>query len=222
MSNNKTNNNNLIKAIQSFLIGNSKYIIIIISIVLILFILFQIYDYFSTKKLKNDSIIFFNSLEQNENILENYEQLSGNDNFYSILSILKIIKKNNENKNFEKSNELYKKILAEKKINDLYKSSIASQASYNLINATYIENSDIYFNDILFYIDNINEELSSYYSIKKELEYLYLVATIDYNNSSYVKNSKVFDKFNEIFNSDNISSSVKERVKKIHDFQLYK
>jgi len=30
------------------------------------------------------------------------------------------------------------------------------------------------------------------------------------------------DKYNEIFNSNLISTSIKERVKKIHEFQLYK
>ena len=44
---------------------------------------------------------------------------------------------------------------------------------------------------------------------------------IDLNKSEY-SNSKALDKYNEIFNSSLISASTKERVKKIHEFQLYK
>ena len=45
---------------------------------------------------------------------------------------------------------------------------------------------------------------------------------IDLNKSQYDNNSKVLDKYNEIFNSSLVSTSIKERVKKIHEFQLYK
>ena len=44
---------------------------------------------------------------------------------------------------------------------------------------------------------------------------------IDLNKFEY-SNSKALDKYNEIFNSNLISASTKERVKKIHEFQLYK
>ena len=40
--------------------------------------------------------------------------------------------------------------------------------------------------------------------------------------SEYKNNSRALDKYNEIFNSELISTSIKERVKKIHEFQLYK
>ena len=59
-------------------------------------------------------------------------------------------------------------------------------------------------------------------TIKKELEYLLIVSEIDLNKSEYNNNSKVLDKYNEIFNSSLVSASIKERVKKIHEFQLYK
>ena len=63
---------------------------------------------------------------------------------------------------------------------------------------------------------------TKYFPIKKELEYLLIVAEIDINNSDYTSNSNVFEIYNSIISSSLISSSIKERVKKIHEFQLYK
>ena len=91
-----------------------------------------------------------------------------------------------------------------------------------MINASYEDNTNNYLNDISIYINNINDELESYFSIKKELEYLLIITEIDLNKSEYNNNSKVLDKYNEIFNSSLVSASIKERVKKIHEFQLYK
>ena len=51
---------------------------------------------------------------------------------------------------------------------------------------------------------------------------LLIVTEIDLNKSQYDNNSIVLDKYNEIFNSSLVSTSIKERVKKIHEFQLYK
>ena len=116
---------------------------------------------------------------------------------------------------------MYKELLASSNLGDLYKSAIAANASYTMINASYEDNTNNYLNDISIYINNINDELDSYFSIKKELEYLLIVTEIDLNKSQY-SNSKALDKYNEIFNSSLISASTKERVKKIHEFQLFK
>ena len=91
-----------------------------------------------------------------------------------------------------------------------------------MINASYEEKTNNYINDISIYIDNISDELDGYFSIKKELEYLLIITEIDLNKTEYNSNSKAFNKYNEIFNSDLVSASIKERVKKIHEFQLYK
>ena len=155
-------------------------------------------------------------------VLAHLENLINDDNIFSVLSKLKLIQQNNENKNFSYSNELYKELLASSNLDTLYKSAIAANASYTMIDASYEENTNNYLNDILFYISNINDELDGYFSIKKELEYLIIVTKIDLNKSEYGNNSKALDKYNEIFNSSLVSASIKERVKKIHEFQLYK
>ena len=215
-------NNNLFNNLRNFIFRNYRIIIISLSILLILFIGFQINNYFKIQEIKKSSINFFNIINQNQEDLIDLENLIDDDNFFSVLSILKLIKKNNENKNFSYSNELYKELLAKSNLNNLYKSSIAANASYTMINASYIDNTDNYLNDISIYINRISDEFDGYFSIKKELEYLLIITEIDLNKSDYKNNSKALEKYNEIFNSTLVSTSIKERVKKIHEFQIYK
>jgi len=215
-------NKSLFKRIQNFIFTNYKNIIISLVILLILFIGFQIYNYFKIQDIKSSSISFFDIIQNDQNDLSNLENLINDDNIFSTLSKLKLIQANNKNKNYSYSNELYKELLSSSNLDDLYKSSIAANASYTMINASYEEKTNNYLNDISSYINSISNELDGYFSIKKELEYLLIVSEIDLNKSDYNNSSKALDKYNEIFKSSLISDSIKERVKKIHEFQLYK
>ena len=215
-------NNSLFKRIQNFIFTNYLKIIISLVILLIIFLGFQIYNYFKIQSIKNSSLSFFNIIQEDQNDLSNLENLIDDDNIFSILSKLKLIQKNNENKNYSISNEMYKELIASSNLDDLYISSISVNASYTMINASYEENTKKYLDDISSYINSISEELGSYFSIKKELEYLLIITEIDLDKSQYNNNSKALDKYNEIFDSSLVSTSIKERVKKIHEFQLYK
>ena len=215
-------NISLFKKVQKFIFANYRQLIISLVILFILFIGFQTYNYFKIQDIKKSSIGFFDIIQEDQNDLSNLENLIEDNNIFSILSKLKLIQKNNENKNFSYSNELYKELLTTSNLDDLYKSSIAANASYTMINASYEDNTNNYINDISNYIKNISDELEGYLSIKKELEYLLIITEIDLNKSEYSNNSKAIDKYNEIFNSNLVSASIKERVKKIHEFQLYK
>ena len=217
----ESKNINLFKNIQKFVMNNIKLIIITLIIIFILFIGFQIFNYFKIQQIKKSSIIFFNSIQENQSDFSQIENLLKSDGFFSILSKLKLIQKNNDDKNFSYSNELYKEIILSSKLDNLYKTSIAVNASYTLINASYEENTNSYLSDIAIYINNINDELDGYFSLKKELEFLLIITEIDLNKLEYKNNSKALDKYNEIFSSSLVSASVKERVKKIHEFQLY-
>ena len=215
-------NNSLLKKIQNFIFKNYIQLIISLVILLIIFIGLQTYNYFKIQDIKKSSISFFDIIQENQIDLASLENLIDEDNIFSILSKLKLVQKNNNNKNFSYSNELYKELLTSSNLDELYKSSIAANASYTMINASYEENTKNYLNDISSYINNISEDLDSYFSIKKELEYLLIVLEIDLNKSEYNNNSNALDKYNAIFNSSLVSTSIKERVKKIHEFQLYK
>ena len=220
--NEKNKNNNVFKKIQNFIFANYIQILISLVILLILFIGYQTYNYFKIRDIKNSSISFFNTIEVNQDDFSGLETLIDNNDIYSSLSKLKLIQKNIETNNFGYVNDLYKDLILSSDLNKLYKSAIAVHAAYTFINASYYKKSDIYLNDISNYINNISDEIDSYFSIKKELEYLLIVTEIDLNKSKYNNNSKALDKYNEIFNSSLVSNSIKERVKKIHEFQLYK
>ncbi len=215
-------NISLFKKIQNFIFTNYIQLLISLVILLILFIGFQTYNYFKIQDIKSSSISFFDIINENQDNLSSLENLIDDDNIFSILSKLKLIQQNNENKNFSYSNELYKELLSSSNLDDLYKSSISANASYTMINASYEENTNNYLNDISNYINNISDQLDGYFSIKKELEYLLIITEIDLNKSEYNNNSKALDKYNEIFNSTLVLASIKERVKKIHEYQLYK
>ena len=215
-------NNSLLKKIQNFIFKNYIQLIISLVILLIIFIGFQTYNYFKIQDIKNSSINFFDIIQDNPDDLSSLENLIDNDDIFSNLSKLKLIQKNIETNNFGYVNDLYKDLILSSDLNILYKSAIAAHASYTFINASYYKKSDIYLNDISNYINNISDEIDSYFSIKKELEYLLIVTEIDLNKSMYKSNSKALEKYNEIFNSSLVSASIKERVKKIHEFQLYK
>ncbi len=214
--------NNFFKKFQNFIYSNLRNILILIAIIFLIFISFQIYIYFSDQKLKNTSLKFFNSIQAGSEILDNLNEIKKSKNIYSTLSTLKLIQLNNEKKKFSISNELYKELIFSKNLDNLYKSSIAIHASYSLINASYIEKSNNYFNDISMFISNISDELESYYSIKREIEYLFFIAKLDINGLDYKNNMEVLNLYNNISNSNLISSSIKERVKKIHEFHIYK
>ena len=215
-------NNSLSKKIQNFFFKNYIQLIISLVILLIIFIGFQTYNYFKIQDIKNSSINFFDIIQDNPDDLSSLENFIDNDDIFSNLSKLKLIQKNIETNNFGYVDDLYKDLILSSDLNILYKSAIAAHASYTFINASYYKKSDIYLNDISNYINNISDEIDSYFSIKKELEYLLIVTEIDLNKSMYKSNSKALEKYNEIFNSSLVSASIKERVKKIHEFQLYK
>ena len=213
---------NFIQLFQNFVRNNFRRIIIFIGSLILLLIFIQIYSYYNDRNLKKTSIKFFNILDNEDKLITDMKDLSNDKNIYSILSQLKLIQVNNKNKNYDLSNEIYKQLIKSKYLNSIYLSAIATNASYTLINASYIENTSRYLNDISMYISFINDELESYQSIKKELEYLNIITEIDINNLDYKNNNSALELYDKISNSSLISSSIKERVKKIHEFQVYK
>tara|TARA_B100000575_G_scaffold4886_1_gene3634 strand:- start:1629 stop:2291 length:663 start_codon:yes stop_codon:yes gene_type:complete len=219
---NADNKKSLIQSFQNFVVTNYKIILSFAGVLIVIIALLQIYFYFSNQALKKTSIQFFNLIDKSDEIIQDLNSIKEKGNFYSVLSSLKLIEKNNENKDYFYSNELYKELLNFNKIEVLYKSSISAHASYTMIEASYHENSLDYIEDIKFYINNIDDSFESFTSIKKELQYLLIITELDLTNSEYKNNTEVLEMYNDIYNSNLISSTVKERVKKIHEFQLYK
>ena len=222
-----TDQNSLISKIQIFFKSNYKIISFLFLIFLIFFFLLQFFFYYKNNQILDISIKY-NQLKSNtssnlsnNDFKESLKQFSNNKNFYNILSKLEIIKINLEDNDIIKAKDNYFELLKNSKLSHIYKSAIATNAAYNLIDKIN-KNNHIeiinYINDLLFYID-VN--LESYYGYKIEIQYL--ISYIEYDNNS---TSSMFEKVEQLFElvqeNEQISADIKERVKKIHEFQKYK
>jgi len=204
----------------------NKYKIIIGSLIVIfiLFLSYQFYSYITVKNIHKNSIIYFNakSLEHDHDFYKIMEKLYLNKDFYSVVSTLEIININIENSNFSLAEKLYLKLLDDKNLEPVYLAAIASHASYTFINIQF-ENSNMnLIPNINNFINYINDNLNSYKGIKLELKYLLTIIEQDLNNNPQLINSNITNLYKLIMESKDISSSIKERVNKIYEFQIYK
>ena len=78
--------------------------------------------------------------------------------------------------------------------------------------------SSDYLNIINDFISYVDEDTDSYKGIKLELEYLTKILEAEKNNIHYSSFNAVNDIYVNIMNSNAVSSAIKERVNKIHEF----
>ncbi len=223
MNDNTIINKGFLSNLNSFIKNNLKKIIFLLSLCFVLFLFLQIYSLFITNKIQKNSVSFF-SLENNDDInslTEIITNLSNEKNFYGLLSKLELIKLNFANKNNEQAISLYFEIINNNDLNEIYKSAIASRASYQLIDINFRDLSSDYSKTINDYISFIDDKLDSYKGIKLELIYLTKILEVEKNNIKYTNLTEAIEIYNNIINS-NIASSIKERVNKIHEFYSHK
>ena len=224
MNENIVNKKSFFAQLNSVVRSNIKSIIIFLLLCFTFFLFYQIYNVYSSNKIKNNSIVFFNNQNlENQNIInDTILNLADDDSFYGILSKLELIKKHSQNKNYEDIKNIYNELLSDKKLDKTYQSAIATKASYEFIDINFSDLSKDYTQTIKFFISLIDDELITYQGVKLELSYLVAILNIKKNNLTYLKNSEILDLFNKIMSSDVASSSVKERVNKIHEFFSFK
>ncbi len=222
--NNTINKNNFITQAVSIFKANLKSIIILLSIIFIIFLSFQIYSFYSSNKILKHSITFFKAqnLEEIDTINDIIINLSNENNFYGILSKLELIKINLDKKNNQKVINLYLELLNNKSLDKIYKSAIASKASYQFINLNFENLSLDYFQVIKDFISYIDNDLVAYQGVKLELKFLTKILEVEKNNIKYHNFSEIIDMYNNIMNSDVVSSATKERINKVHEFYFYK
>ena len=223
MNENVVNNKNFFKKITDFFKTNIKTISIILFLLLLAFVFFQIYTFYSNSKIKKNSISFFQvhniediSLEKNT-ILE----LSNNKDIYGVLSKLQLIEINLNQQNYQDAINLYDELLNDTNLEIIYKSAIAAQASYKLLDLNFDDLSLNYLDIINNYIILIDEELNNFKSVKLELKYLREILFGEINKVKYQNNKEALNIHNSLMNSD-VGSSTKERINKIHEFFFYK
>lgn len=215
---------NLLNRIVSFTKSNFKIITILVSICFVFLLFFQIYSFYSLKKIQNNSVTYFNllNLEEIDSNQDLFLKLSKQDDFYGILSKLEIIEINYNNKNYQIVIDLYNELLENEKIDNIYKSAIATKASYKIIDISSNEVSEDYLNEINNFISNIDDSLINYQGVKLELNYLVKILEAERKNIIYLNNNEAIDLYESIMNSNNVTSSTKERINKIHEFYSYK
>ena len=222
MNNTNITKNNFLKVISNFAINNLKTIIISLLIIFLIFLIYQGYSFYEKNKLNKLSISYFENKDIEDELTQISElnSISKQNSFYSLLSKLELVNKHIEKNEFDKSIELYNEILSSKDLDSNYIAVIAIKGAYQLVDIAIEYNNNEYINVINKFISLIDDNLDNYQGNKNELLYLTSILSLN-DDSSYKNNSELLSLYENIISNDNISSTIKERVKKIHEFYIF-
>jgi len=220
MNDSAINKKSFISQVIEIIKTNLRNIIILLSLCFILFLFFQIYSFYISNKIQKNSISFFASQNTDDTnvIIDTITKLSNDNTFYSVLAKLELIDLNLKRNNIQDSISMYLEVINQNNLDSVYKSAIASKASYQLIDINLENLSSNYLNIINDFISYINDEANSYKGIKLELKYLIKILEVEKNSIDYSSFNEASDIYENIMNSDVVSSAIKERVNKIHEF----
>jgi len=220
MNENIANKKSFISQVTEIVKTNIRNIIILLSLCFVLFLSYQIYSFYISNKIQKNSISFFaaQNTDDTKVITDTITKLSDDNTFYGVLAKLELIEFNLEQNNIQDSISMYLEIINQNNLDSVYKSAIASKASYQLIDFNLENLSSNYLNIINDFISFINDESDSYKGIKLELMYLIKILEVEKNSIDYSSFNEVSDIYENIMSSDVVSSTIKERVNKIHEF----
>ena len=204
-----------------------KIIIGIVLFIFLLVIIIQVYFFYNNQKILDTSIVYSqikSDLENNE-FKELLNEISKEKNFYGVLAKIDIINLKLNNNELESAFQDYITLLNQNNLDNLYKSAISIQASYNFLSLLSDESNK---NELPEFSTKITELLSfvdpsidSYIGFNLEILYLLSILEQDFTNSLSLSN-KSKNLYQQIQEGDRVSAFIKERVKKINDFQKYK
>ena len=214
------NKKSFLSQVTEIIKTNFRNIIILLSLCFVLFLAFQIYSFYISNKIQKNSISFFSAQNTDDKnvIKDTITNLSDDNTFYGVLAKLELIDLNLKQNNIQDSVSMYLEVINTNNLDAVYKSAIASKASYQLIDINLEDLSADYLNiinDFIFYID---DETDSYKGVKLELQYLTKILEAEKNSINYSSFNEVNDIYENIMSSDVVSSAIKERVNKIHEF----
>ena len=220
MNDNVVNKKSFIIQVTEIIKTNLRNIIIFLSLCFVLFLSYQIYSFYISNKIQQNSISFFAAQNTDDAnvITDTITKLSNDNTFYSVLAKLELIDLNLKKNNIQDSISMYLELINKNNLDSVYKSAIASKASYQLIDINLENLSSNYLNIINDFISNINDEVDSYKGIKLELKYLIKILEVEKNSIDYSSFNEISDIYENIMSSDVVSSAIKERVNKIHEF----
>ena len=220
MNENIANKKSFISQVTEIVKTNIRNIIILLSLCFVLFLSYQIYSFYISNKIQKNSISFFavQNTDDTKVITDTITKLSDDNTFYGVLAKLELIELNLEQNNIQDSISIYLEVINQNNLDSIYKSAIASKASYQLIDINLENLSSNYLNVINNFISYIDDEADSYKGIKLELNYLIKILEVEKNSIDYSSFNEVSDIYENIMSSDVVSSAIKERVNKIHEF----
>ena len=220
MNDNVVNKKSFLSQVTEIVKTNIRNIIILLSLCFVLFLSFQIYSFYISNKIQKNSISFFAAQNTDDTnvITDTITKLSNDNTFYGVLAKLELIDLTLKQNNIEDSISMYLEIINQNNLESVYKSAIASKASYQLIDINFENLSSNYLNIINDFISYIDDETDSYKGIKLELKYLIKILEVEKNSIDYSSFNEVNDIYENIMSSDVVSSTIKERVNKIHEF----
>ena len=220
MNDNLVNKKSFLSQVTEIVKTNIRNIIILLSLCFVLFLSFQIYSFYISNKIQKNSISFFAAQNTDDTnvITDTITKLSNDNTFYGVLAKLELIDLTLKQNNIEDSISMYREIINQNNLETVYKSAIASKASYQLIDINFENLSLNYLNIINDFISYIDDETDSYKGIKLELKYLIKILEAEKNRIDYSSFNEVNDIYENIMSSDVVSSAIKERVNKIHEF----
>ena len=200
---------NFFSIIQNLIKQNVKVIIFFALITLLFIVGLQIYFFNKNKKILELSIVYNDSKYSNSQMdfIEHMNEIAETKSLYGLLASLELINNKINNNKYNESYEDYLKLLNNKNIDNLYKTLLAVHSSYNLLEK--INNEKIV--KLISYID---ESLDSFIDYRLELLFL-----LSINHGNINKTNSLYE---QIIEDDSISLSIKERVKKINEFEKYK
>ena len=222
MNNKNQVKNTFFQSASELIKKNIKNLIIIFVIIFLLFLTFQGYSFYKINKINNLSVTYFTNKNLDDSITKYSEMkiISNEIGFYSILSKLELIKSNIDNEEFDLSLKLYNEILDSNDLNNSYVSLVAINGAYNFIDIVIKSKKEKYISNINKFISLIDENLDNYIGNKNELLYLVSILSLK-DDSDYKNNSELLIIYDDLISNEKISSSIKERVKKIHEFYIY-
>ena len=201
-----------------------KIIIGIVLFILLLVIIIQVYFFYNNKKILDTSIVYNqikSDLENNEST-DLLNEISKEKNFYGVLAKIDIINLKLNNNELESAYQDYITLLNQNNLDNLYKSTIGIQASYNFLrllseesNMNKLSEFKTKINELLSFVD---PSIDSFIGFNLEILYLLSILEQDFSNSLSLSNESQ-DLYQQIQEGDRISAFIKERVKKINDFQ---
>ena len=194
--------------ISVLLKNNFKVLIFLALSILLIIIFFQYYLYQKDNKVLKLSILYDQAkTDFNSNYFdETMNFISQDDGFFGILASLELIKKSLTNKDYSYTYNKYLELLERNDSKNIYNSIIALHGAYNLID--YLPSDNI--SNLLSYVD---ESLVSFVGYKYEVEYLLSIKNSDMNRKEEL--------FKKILNNENIPETIKDRVRKLNEFQKY-